>query len=142
MDVDLKDLPIKARVNSCNDHDSPVIPESNLQVVLKHLRGRCSMTVLSRERILNAKLEGWPEIHLEILQTGRAAGLTPEILDVIKDLSVSALRGSQVNVNMEDFNGATGSNNPFPVFLTPKLLDHPKSSPFLGLILNLHNGCL
>lgn len=38
-----------------------------------------------------------------------------EVIDIIKELSVSALRGSQININMEDFSGL--DSNPFPVFL-------------------------
>ena len=36
-------------------------------------------------------------------------------MDIVKDLSVSAFRGSQVNINMEDFDGSDVT--PFPVFL-------------------------
>ena len=54
MDMEAKNVPIKAKV-ICGGQTTI------LTLVLKHLRGRGSITVLSRERIMNAKLEGWPE---------------------------------------------------------------------------------
>ena len=36
-------------------------------------------------------------------------------MEIVKDLSVSAFRGSQVNINMEDFDGSDVT--PFPVFI-------------------------
>ena len=55
MDMEAKNVPIKAKV-ICGGQTTI------LTLVLKHLRGRGSITVLSRERIMNAKLEGWPEV--------------------------------------------------------------------------------
>ena len=55
MDMEAKNVPIKAKV-ICGGQST------TLTLVLKHLRGRGSITVLSRERIMNAKLEGWPEV--------------------------------------------------------------------------------
>ena len=55
MDMEAKNVPIKAEV-ICGGQTTI------LTLVLKHLRGRGSITVLSRERIMNAKLEGWPEV--------------------------------------------------------------------------------
>ena len=55
MDMEAKNVPIKAKV-ICGGQTT------TLTLVLKHLRGRGSITVLSRERIMNAKLEGWPEV--------------------------------------------------------------------------------
>ena len=106
MDLEVKNVPIKAKV-TCGGQTTV------LTLVLKHLRGRGSITVLSRERIMNAKLEGWPEIHFEV-QTGKGE-MNDLMVDVIKELSISAIRGSQVNINMEDF--STETKNPFPIFL-------------------------
>ena len=55
MDMEAKNVPIKAKV-ICGGQTTI------LTLVLKHLRGRGSITVLSHERIMNAKLEGWPEV--------------------------------------------------------------------------------
>ena len=57
MDIDVKDIPIKAKIV-----DSRINIEIVVSIMLKHLRGRGSVTIFSRERIMNAKLEGWPEV--------------------------------------------------------------------------------
>ena len=57
LDVEIKDVPIKAKMS---DGSSEIF----LTLILKHLRGRASVAVLSRERVLNAKLEGWPEVFI------------------------------------------------------------------------------
>ena len=59
MDIDIKDLPIKAKIV-----DSRINVEISISIMLKHLRGRGSVTILSRERMTNAKLEGWPEVSI------------------------------------------------------------------------------
>lgn len=49
------------------------------------------------------------------------------MIDIMKELTVSSLRGSQVNVNMEDF-GNGSVQNPFPVFLRkPTNIEPPPS---------------
>jgi hypothetical protein len=47
-----------------------------------------------------------------------------ELAEIVKELSISALRGAQVNINMEDFVGsatsqfsASSRNETFPVFV-------------------------
>lgn len=62
LDVEIKDVPIKAKMS---DGSSEIF----LTLILKHLRGRASVAVLSRERVLNAKLEGWPEVFQHELIT-------------------------------------------------------------------------
>ena len=59
MDLEVKNVPMKAKV-TCGGQSTI------LTLVLKHLRGRGSITVLTRERIMNAKLEGWPEVSFDI----------------------------------------------------------------------------
>ncbi len=145
LDVDLKDVPIKVEILSSGNSSNC------LTLCLKHLRGRGSATILSRERMMNAKLEGWPEvleiqiqiicmispdlssqIHLEI-KTGRS-DLQPEMLDIIKELTISALRGSQVNINMEDFNN-NEDRNPFPVFIRKSSMLVRKNNSICTLVL-------
>ena len=58
MDIDVKDVPIKAKIVH-----SIINVEIGTSIMLKHLRGRGSVTIISRERIMNAKLEGWPEVN-------------------------------------------------------------------------------
>ena len=56
------------------------------------------------------------QIHLDLQTSGRANNdISKEIMEIVKDLSVSAFRGSQVNINMEDFDGSDVT--PFPVFI-------------------------
>lgn len=56
MDLEVKDLAMKAQVVKFAAENMSV------KMTLKHLRGRASVAVLSRERMINAKLEGWPEV--------------------------------------------------------------------------------
>ena len=52
---------------------------------------------------------------MELETGGRNNDISNQIMEIIKDLSASAFRGSQVNINMEDFDGSDVA--PFPVFL-------------------------
>ena len=64
------------------------------------------------------------QIQLEIINV---KFLTSEMEDVAKELTISSLRGSQVNVNFEDFQGTSPKSHPFPVFIrktTPSLLSN------------------
>jgi hypothetical protein len=58
LDVEMKELAFNANVVEDNG------PTHNTIVTLKHLRGRCNVAVLTRERILVAKLDGWPEVAI------------------------------------------------------------------------------
>ena len=64
------------------------------------------------------------QIHFEV-RTGKGE-MNDLMLDIIKELSISALRGSQVNINMEDF--STESKNPFPIFLRKSVPDTPMNT--------------
>ena len=57
------------------------------------------------------------QISLELQTVGRSNDISNEIMEIVKDLSISAFRGSQVNINMEDFDGSSPVATPFPVFL-------------------------
>ena len=57
------------------------------------------------------------QISLELQTGGRNNEISNEIMEIVKDLTVSAFRGSQVNLNMEDFDGSSANATPFPVFL-------------------------
>ena len=109
------------------------------------MRGRLNLAVLSRERLVIAKFDGWPEVgkktsikaqisilvirHLFQIKS-RVAGpeetLRPlsgskeerRLAEVVRDLSVNALRGTQLTINMETFDHYI-----FPVFArSPKKL--------------------
>ena len=54
------------------------------------------------------------------------------MLDIIKELSISAIRGSQVNINMEDF--STDTKNPFPIFI------RKSAAPDTPLVPNNHRS--
>ena len=54
------------------------------------------------------------------------------MLDIIKELSISAIRGSQVNINMEDF--TTDTKNPFPIFI------RKSAAPDTPLVPNNHRS--
>ena len=57
MDIDVKDVSIGAEF--CQESANAYTP---IIIKLLKLKGRCTVTVFSRERICNAKLEGWPEV--------------------------------------------------------------------------------
>ena len=57
MDIDVKDVSIGAEF--CQESANAYTP---ITIKLLKLKGRCTATVFSRERICNAKLEGWPEV--------------------------------------------------------------------------------
>ena len=59
MDIDVKDVSIGAEF--CQESANAYTP---IIIKLLKLKGRCTVTVFSRERICNAKLEGWPEVIL------------------------------------------------------------------------------
>ena len=59
MDVDVKDVSLKA--DFCQESAQEYTP---IIIKLKKLKGRCAVTVFSRERLCNAKLEGWPEVKI------------------------------------------------------------------------------
>ena len=42
--------------------------------------------------------------------------ITNDMEDVAKELTISSLRGSQVNINLDDFEGDSLKSHPFPVF--------------------------
>ena len=81
-------------VKESRDHSTSV--QTDKKRYIYHTRGVCP-----------------PEIHFEV-QTGKGE-MNDLMVDVIKELSISAIRGSQVNINMEDF--STETKNPFPIFL-------------------------
>ena len=58
MDVDVKDVSIRAQF--CQESAQEFTP---IIIRLKRLKGRCAVTIFSRERLCNAKLEGWPEVN-------------------------------------------------------------------------------
>ncbi len=132
MDIELKDLQMTGVIVSGSG--SSRLRKFPAKINLSHLRGRCNLAILSRERLLVAKLDGWPEvselslhselfvklplfniqIHLGVATTSAASGASNEVMEIAKELAVSAIRGSQVTVNMEDF--STGNKPVFPVF--------------------------
>ena len=59
MDIDVKDVSIGAEF--CQESANAYTP---IIIKLLKLKGRCTVTVFSRERICNAKSEGWPEVIL------------------------------------------------------------------------------
>ena len=61
MDIDIKDIPIKAKIVH-----SIINVEIGTSIMLKQLRGRASVTILSRERTMIAKLEGYPVVRCKI----------------------------------------------------------------------------
>ena len=61
MDIDIKDVPIKAKIVH-----SIINVEIGTSLILKQLRGRASVTILSRERMMIAKLEGYPVVRCKI----------------------------------------------------------------------------
>ena len=73
------------------------------------------------------------QIHLDLQTSGRANNdISKEIMEIVKDLSVSAFRGSQVNINMEDFDGSDVT--PFPVFI--------RRSQIVSKVEKILKGCL
>ena len=42
--------------------------------------------------------------------------ITNDMEEVAKELTISSLRGSQVNINLDDFEGDSLKSHPFPVF--------------------------
>ena len=51
------------------------------------------------------------------------------MVEVTKELTISSLRGSQVNVNLEEFEGSSHKTHPFPVFY--------RKAPLINLLANV-----
>ena len=83
MDIDVKDVSIGAEF--CQESANAYTP---IIIKLLKLKGRCTVTVFSRERICNAKLEGWPEVILfeYFLRLDRVQYILNSCIYVFKDL--------------------------------------------------------
>ena len=55
------------------------------------------------------------QIKLSIMGNGNNQ-ITNDMEEVAKELTISSLRGSQVNINLDDFEGDSLKSHPFPVF--------------------------
>ena len=92
---------------------------------VERMRGRLNVAVLSRERLLIGKMDGWPDLKTR-LSTAEEVVDSAEIrhlAELVRDLAVSAVRGCQTTVNMEDLDFV------FPVFKRASgyLLTTPKA---------------
>jgi len=93
------------------------------------LRGRFSITVISSEHLVIAKLEGWPDIKMRLSKPG---GLTrhadkeeQNLADVVEEVSAQAIRGVQLDLKTDTLKN-------FPVFVRKVLPDSNKKTQKLS----------
>merc|ERR1711962_1585793 len=89
------------------------------------LRGRFSMTVITGEALVIAKLEGWPDIKIRL---SKAGGLPSQmdkeeqsLSEVVQEVGVQAVRGVQLDIN-------TNAIRNFPVFVRKVFPDAKKTA--------------
>ena len=66
---------------------------------------------------------------MEIISNSERNKISHEMVEVTKELTISSLRGSQVNVNLEEFEGSSHKTHPFPVFY--------RKAPLINLLANV-----
>ena len=67
---------------------------------------------------------------MEIISNSERNKISHEMVEVTKELTISSLRGSQVNVNLEEFEGSSHKTHPFPVFY--------RKAPLINLLANVN----
>jgi len=94
------------------------------------LRGRFSITVISSEHLVIAKLEGWPDIKMRLsksggLQSHHADKEEQNLADVVEEVSAQAIRGVQLDLKTDTLKN-------FPVFVRKVTPDSKKTSKKLS----------
>ncbi|XP_059087101.1 uncharacterized protein LOC131883608 isoform X2 [Tigriopus californicus] len=84
-------------------------------LLVQELRGRISLAILSRERLIIAKLDGWPEVTSRMAVPNSKLDLTrtehDEFGQRLHDMMMMAIRSSQITIDMEEF-----GHHVFPVY--------------------------
>jgi len=94
------------------------------------LRGRFSITVISSEHLVIAKLEGWPDIKMRLsksggLQSHHADKEEQNLADVVEEVSAQAIRGVQLDLKTDTLKN-------FPVFVRKVAPDSKTTSKKLS----------
>lgn len=123
-DVDVSEVTLAAQLYHRLERDR--FDCHNVNFLIDSLKGRLNVAVLSRERLSIAKLDGWPEVKAQVVPGNKKKAIKDEqkelnlkhLCNAALELAISAIRGAQVNINMEEFGGSSNAaNHPFPVFV-------------------------
>ncbi|CAB4061117.1 unnamed protein product [Lepeophtheirus salmonis] len=106
-------LILKLSVSESHSH-----PRKYYTFNITKLRGRLSISILNCDRIVIIKLDGWPEIQTEL--DGH-----DDSHPFVSDIVVSALRGTTMTLDMDDFLEGTI----FPVFSRDKNIQTDENPP-------------
>jgi len=79
-------------------------------LVVDKLRARFSLTVIQTERLLIAKLDGWPDLKSRLIsedysQAGTTNREEQNLHELIQDIASSAIRGVQLDIRRDDLSG-------------------------------------
>ena len=126
-DVDLK----KGTIFSHVHFKEPKQSRQDVTFHIDKIKGRLNLAVMTRERMVIVKLDGWPEVKVRVVNAGQVSFETERPwCDIAKELGISAIRGAQISIRLDqDFCGDMSQIPAFLPFVRKTAPPPPKREP-------------